>query len=93
MILLAAPANDRDKERLYGPTLSHVKLFKIIWLYISRHIIINSDGEKDTRKSRMSMQGSLTSATIAANFEPKTDKAVSRAVQLKFSTSRPLHCW
>ena len=66
MILVAAPATDRDKEHLYGPTLSHVKLFKIIWLYISRHIIINSDGEEDTRKSRMGMQGSLKSATIAA---------------------------
>ena len=87
MTRVAAPANDRDKEHLYGPTLSHVKLFKIIWLYISRQIIINSDGEKDTRKSRMGMQGSLTSATIAANFEPELSARDAESV------SSALHCW
>lgn len=79
-------------------TIEDQILFKKIWIHVSRHIIINKDGEEDTREPPMGRgHWSPTSVTIdvlSMNFEFETDKAVCHTVSisLEFSTSRALHC-
>ena len=69
-------------------------VFKKFWIHASRHIIINTDGEGDSKDS--TGKGLLTyTATIATNSEHETDMAVVTRcpVSLEYSTSSVLHCW
>ena len=71
------------------------KLFEKIWIHASRHIIINTDVEEETGKSRMGRGHRAINICCNRNeFEPKTGKGVfiRGPINFEFLTSGALYC-
>ena len=68
------------------------KFVKTIWIYEGRDIIINTDGEEETKKSRMG-RGRWVTNVCYDGSELRLDDVMLRPISFEFSMSRALRCW
>ena len=68
------------------------KFVKTIWIYEGRDIIIHTDGEEETKKSRMG-RGRWVTNVCYDGSELRLDDVMLRPISFEISMSCELRCW